>query len=81
MLSKYIVIFTQLESIDIGPALVNNVEFSNYKAIFSEQKVNNCIIFYCELELTYKSIGHSAGFLKCPPATTYSMTSAFDIPG
>ena len=45
LLSKYGLIFTEFESIDLGSASLNTVKFSKYQTIFTEQKVHDCILF------------------------------------
>ena len=45
LLSKYGLIFTEFESIDLGSVSVNTVKFSKYQTIFTEQEVHNCIVF------------------------------------
>ena len=36
LLSKYGLIFTEFESIDLGSALVNTIKFNKYRTIFIE---------------------------------------------
>ena len=53
LLSKYGLIFTEFESIDLRSALVNTVKFSKYQTIFTELKVHNCIMLKNKLVYTY----------------------------